>query len=507
MNAQERSALVRSNIRGSSMLLSGRVLSIGIKFLVQVLIVRYLTTSDYGTWAYALSVVALLDAFASLSLNRSVGRFAAIHHERGDYGRFFGTVLLVAGTILVTGIVFAGALHAFPAQLGSLMGQDQQPITLLLIMIFLVPLGAFDALAVALFATFGHAGAIFFRRYLLAPLLQLGIVLLLLQQQAGTVFLAWGFLAAALAGFAINCWLLVQMLRQEGLTEHFRLTGSDLPAREMFSFSLPLLVEDLLPALVRASGILLLGYYYGTGDVALFHVVVGLAAQTKVVIESFALLYVPAASRLFAADDYDAINDLYWRTAIWIAVLSFPLFALCFVAATPLTTLIFGAPYAASGPFLSILALGGFVEAAMGFNRQTLRVLGRIRTVVVVNLVAAVCNILLALLLVPALGALGAAITMSGTWTISNVLRQVALRGSGIGFRLLDPRYVRPYAMLVGGTICMAAVLFATGNPVVLVSTALLASAAVLISTRDALQIRDVFPGLARLPLVRAVVT
>jgi O-antigen/teichoic acid export membrane protein len=275
----------------------------------------------------------------------------------------------------------------------------------------------------------------------------------------------------------------------------------------MFSFSLPLLSEDLLAALVRTSGILLLGYYYGTADVALFHVALGLAAQTKVVIESFALLYVPTASRLFAAGDFEAINDLYWRTAIWIAVLSFPLFALCFVAATPLTTLLFGAPYAASGPFLSILALGGFVEAAMGFNRQTLRVLGRIRTVVVVNLSAAACNVLLALLLVPSFGALGAAVTMSGTWIINNVLRQLGLRGAGIGFRLLDPRYARPYSMLVAGTACMAAVLFTTSNPVGLVSTAIVAAAAMLISTREALQIRDVFPGLARLPLVRAFVT
>jgi O-antigen/teichoic acid export membrane protein len=507
MNAKERGALVRSNIRGSSLLLSGRSLAIGIKFFVQVLIVRYLATSDYGAWAYALSVVAFLDGFATLSLNRSVSRFAAIYHERGDHARFHGTVLLVACTILATGIVFAAAVHALPAQLASVTGQDPQPIMLLLVMIFLVPLGAFDTLAVSLFATLGHAGAIFFRRYLLAPLLQLAVVGLLLWQQAGILFLAWGFVGAALAGLAINFWLLVHMYREEGLIEHFRLRGSDLPVHEMFSFSLPLLSEDLLAALIRSSGILLLGYYYGTDDVALFHVVLGLAAQTKVVIESFSLLYVPTASRLYAVDDYEAINDLYWRTAIWIAVLSFPVFALCFVAATPLTTLIFGARYAASGPFLSILAIGGFVEAAMGFNRQTLRVLGRIRTVVVVNLAAAACNILLVLLLVPPLGALGAAIAMSGTWIINNVFRQIGLQRSGIGFRLLDPRYARPYATFAAGAAFLTAVLLVTAHPVVLVLAAVATAAGVLVSTRDALQIGDVFPGLARVPLVRSFVT
>src|SRR5688572_8139884 len=176
-----RDEVAHSTIRGSGLLLSGRVLSIGIKFLVQVLIVRHLAMTDYGAWAYALSVVAFLEAFASLSLNRSVGRFTAIHHERGDYARFCGTVLLVAGTIVLTGLVFALALHAFQSQFAAVAGQGQLPIELLLVLIFLVPLTALDTLAVSLFATFGQAGAIFFRRYLLSPLLQLVVVILLLQ--------------------------------------------------------------------------------------------------------------------------------------------------------------------------------------------------------------------------------------------------------------------------------------------------------------------------------------
>jgi O-antigen/teichoic acid export membrane protein len=506
VSARENAALARSNIRGSGLLLSGRVLAIGIKFLVQVLIVRHVAVAEYGAWAYALSVVTFLEAFASLSLNRSVGRFTAMQHERGDYARFCGTVLLVAGTILVTGLLFAGALHAFPSQFARLTGQSELPVSVLLVLVFLVPLSALDTLAVSLFATFGQAGTIFFRRYLLAPALQLVVVLLLLQQRAGILFLAWGYLAASLAGLAINAWLVVRLFREQGLSTHFRVRGAELPMREMFYFSLPLLSEDLLAALVRASGVVLLGYHHGPAEVALFHVVIGLAHQTKLVIESFALLYVPTASRLFASGDLEAINDLYWRTAIWIAVLSFPIFAVCFVAATPLAVLLFGASYGASGSFLSVLAVGGFVEAAMGFNRQTLRVLGRIRTIVAVNLAAALCNVVLAVLLVPPLGGLGAALAMSGTWILNNVLRQLALQRAGIGFHLIDPRHARPYAILAGATAAMAAVLFATGNSVTLVATALGAAGIVTFSTRAALQVGEIFPALARVPLLRAFV-
>ena len=47
------------HIRGSSLLLIGRALSLGINFVTQVLIVRALTPTDYGAFSYALSIVAL----------------------------------------------------------------------------------------------------------------------------------------------------------------------------------------------------------------------------------------------------------------------------------------------------------------------------------------------------------------------------------------------------------------------------------------------------------------
>ena len=53
----------RGHIRGSVMLLLGRLTSMSLAFVTQVVMVRYLSKSDYGAFAYALSVVALLQSF------------------------------------------------------------------------------------------------------------------------------------------------------------------------------------------------------------------------------------------------------------------------------------------------------------------------------------------------------------------------------------------------------------------------------------------------------------
>jgi O-antigen/teichoic acid export membrane protein len=66
----------RKQIRGSSLLLLGRVLSLGINFFTQVLMIRYLSTRDFGELAYGLAVVSFFRIFASLCLQDAIPRSA-----------------------------------------------------------------------------------------------------------------------------------------------------------------------------------------------------------------------------------------------------------------------------------------------------------------------------------------------------------------------------------------------------------------------------------------------
>ena len=74
-------------------------------------------------------------------------------------------------------------------------------------------------------------------------------------------------------------------------------------------------------------------------------------------------------------------------------MLSFPIFALTFALAKPLTVALFEQRYASSAVFLAIIALGRYYDAALGFNGLTLRVFGNMKAVVGVNLVAAGVNL------------------------------------------------------------------------------------------------------------------
>jgi O-antigen/teichoic acid export membrane protein len=183
-----------------------------------------------------------------------------------------------------------------------------------------------------------------------------------------------------------------------------------------------------------------------------------------------------------------------------MAVISFPLFAVTFSLAPDLTLALYGDRYASSAPYLAMLSFAYYFNTILGFNGVTLRVFGAIRPVVLINLSAAVLNVVLNLLLIPTFGALGAAIGTSTALVLHNVLKQIGLQRR-TGIALFDGEALRVYAVIAAGALALLVVELVT-NLGLIVGTALaaLVSTVVLALTRDELRIGDTFPEIARLP-------
>ena len=111
-------------IRGSSLLLAGRFVARGINFSAQVLTVRYLSQSDFGALAYALSIAILGQDVSRFGMNWAVARFVPIYRERQEYDKVFGTILMAVGTVLAIGLSFALLLLALKGIIGRTVVTD-----------------------------------------------------------------------------------------------------------------------------------------------------------------------------------------------------------------------------------------------------------------------------------------------------------------------------------------------------------------------------------------------
>lgn len=496
-----------AHIRGSSVLAVGRVASLLLTLATQVLVVRALTKSDYGAFAYGLAVVVFARTFVSAGHGEVQSRFLAIFDERKAYERLLGTIVMEVGTILVLTAVMFASVTAARGWLASAVVGDPAVIPVMLVLLALAPLEALDRLFESIFAVFTKPRSIFFRKYVLTPGLRLTVVLLLLAAQADVLFLAVGYVLAGVVGQAFYVVLLIRVLRERELLPHPAWRRLDLPFREVFTFAFPLLSGEVVNLSINSVSVVLLGYYASTAQVAAYRSVYPAARLNQLVLWTFAVLFMPLAARLHARNDRPGMRDAYWHSALWVAVATFPIFALTGPFAQSTAVTLFGEQYRESGQVLAILAVGYYCNAALGFNALMLQTVGRLRWLVKVNVAVALLNVGLAFALVPRWGAVGVATANAATLIAQNVLNQVDLHRS-VGVGVLDRRGLPVFGMIAVAAAGLA--LFQrlmAPHFVAAVAVAAATSFVLLVLNRRRLHLAQTFPEVGRLPVIGRLLT
>lgn len=498
---RERGESVRRHVRGSSLLLVGRFISLGLNLLVQIVAVRYLSQSDYGSFAFAVAVVSLAASMAVFGLDKTVSRFIPIFQEQQNYGKLAGALVLSGSLTAAIGLSIVLIVFGLDQQLLDVVGRDTDTLAVLLILILQAPLSALESLFIALFAAMASARAVFFRRHLLGPGLKLAAVLLAVLLRGDVRFLATAYLAGSFLSVATDLAVFLWLLHAKGMLAKLRQSAVEFPFRDMVTYGFSFFTYEIAFLLRGTIGVMILQGLVGALAVAEFRSVLPIARLNDLVLANFAFLFIPAASRLFAQDNRRAVGELYWRTALWVTVLSFPIFAITFAFADPITVFLLGERYASSGTILGILAVGYYFQAALGFNWRTLRVLEKIRYVFLVDLVVTALSVALYLLLIPAAGALGAALASAATMIVHAVLNQVGLvKLAGIhGFRL---SFARAYGVVVLAALVVLAIELLWAPPLFVgIPLVGLLSCFVMWATRDVLDVHATFPELLRLPV------
>ena len=493
------------HFRGSTLLVFGKFIGLILDLSTQILIVRALSRTEFGAFAFGLSVASLAATMALLGFDKTISRFVPLYEERGDEQRLAGSLALAFGVVAGVCAAMLLALIGYQARFSEDIVENELARQLMLILFLLAPVRAFDSLATACFAIFGSARSIVLRRNVLAPGLQLIVVAVVILADQPAEVLAIGYVVAGIIGITAFGVALARLLRQKGILGRIIRRDFIIPTRAMFGFSLPLLSSDVVFLLRTSAVIVLLQYLATSNEVAAYGAVLPLARQNLVIYQSFGFLFVPVATRLFARGEHDRLRNMYWQTSAWIAVATFPALALTVALAGPLTVLLFGQAYADAGAVLAVLAVGHYVNAALGFNALTLRVQGSVRYIVAVDVLSAVVSVVSSVVLIRAYGALGAGIATALTLIIQNVLYQAGLVRSAIG--VPSPRHVVTFATIAVAIVALILVQAVTDMPLPLgLALAAAVSVGILRVSRSSLQIGRYFPELLKVPFLRQLI-
>lgn len=397
--------VARRVARGASALLAGELVRMAAKGLVILLLTRvYLEPDEYGLLFFATAVLGVAALFATLGFGKSAGRYIAEYRET-DPGQIPHIVSSALGYNLVSVLAVAAVLVAFRDQLAALLGEPALSPLLLVGAAYVGGLSLQKTVSL-LFQGFNRVdlGALV---NVVSSVGLLGFVVGLLALGFGVVGALLGYAAGYLLAAAVGLGILyAKFYRRYRRGE----PAEDGLSRRLLEYSVPLAMTRGAHVLDTRIDAVLVGFL--VNPLAVAYYTLGKQITEFVIAPATALgvAVSPTYGEQKAADDLRRAAEVYETTFEYTLSLYLPAAAGLFVVAGPAVRLVFGEGYLGAVPVVQVFSVFVLLSALIKITDDGLDYLGRARARAVAKGGASVGNFALNLLLIPAFGAVGAAV-------------------------------------------------------------------------------------------------
>lgn len=412
--------------QNAALLFAGNLSGAGVGFLQSVAVTKALGPSQFGIWGIVVSFCALIQMLLSFRTEEPLTRFLVAFKTAGDDASL--KLLLAVATLAnaLTGLL-SFAVIALGAFVLTRYAHLQGALPLYLIygttVLFNFPNAAWYCVARDL----GRFRSIAFIPNALS-VVQLGVTLLLWALHGLTlVSFAWLTLALAAANGALTTVLLNRLLVEAYATPlralPWRRALSDWRSLEGFwSFMSANYLAGSVSALVKSSDMLILGYFAPSAEVGCYRLAKSLASVIQTVARSMSAVVYQQFNEAIQARSGGALGQTLWRlNRLWLPLVT--LGVLVAIGVSPVVfPLVYGQAFAAAVAPFQILSVGIGVSIGLFWSPSLVLALGRQDLYLYAQIVNAVLFAIASVLLVPPLGAVGTAISLSGAWAFGHLL-------------------------------------------------------------------------------------
>jgi O-antigen/teichoic acid export membrane protein len=222
--------------------------------------------------------------------------------------------------------------------------------------------------------------------------------------------------------------------------------------KEMFRFSAPLYGSRLISFFGSNLQTLLLGALNAVASVGIFSAAARLSTVGTMFRYAISAAAEPVVSELYSKGEHRQLGRFYQNITKWTLALNLPLFLIILFFSKPILS-VFGSDFIAGSTGLSILFCGSLIDAGTGIGGVLITMTGKTWLNPVNTALSLTLSIVLSLLFIPSLGIVGAAIAMTGTGSVLNIVRAIEVF---ILFRLLpyNKDFIKP---IVAGVVAAIA--------------------------------------------------
>lgn len=437
--------ILKDIAKGSGIIFSGEFLSLFLQFVCGIIVIRCISKSEYGLLSLSITIVNIVVTLSSFGLNDGAPRMLSKYHAVEDYGRIYGTIHNSILITVITGFSLCFCLFFWSDQVAILFNKPELSIVLRFLC-FLIPAMAFTNTMVSLSRGF--------KQTIPKLLYDISVSGARLVAYLFIICVGLGFeaiLKAQLFAFYTTCILLfVYSFRKlKVLIPHAPRTDVMGP---LIRLSLPIMGIAVLSIIGARVAILFLGYFEPSETVGLYNAAKRLVPFISIPIRTLAFIYLPIATQLYSKQQFQELHALYLSVTKWTCLLSLPLAMILVTDSEFVLTLLFGSKYAPAANTLKILGVAFILPVIAGPNAVTLLTIGKTNAILIANFIGAALNIGLCLLLIPAFGIIGTAISVLVTMLVPNLIFS-AIVYRQVGIHPLSKNYIKPVMLSIAAAV------------------------------------------------------
>ncbi|MEX0833446.1 MAG: oligosaccharide flippase family protein [Actinomycetota bacterium] len=452
MNERERggSASLAPIGAGATARLVGAAIGAVTGILTTSISVRLLGLTDYGALAFAFSLTALAAGFARLGLAAGTARAVAAFNVSGNGEEVERTIRGAITILFVSGL--AGAVTIVAVLQFAPEGLSSNVRWTVGVSLGVMLVGSNVATSAAFLARgLGRMGLMEVPPATIGIVRFAAVATLSLLGIADIRAVAIGYGAAALVAMWVSGVIARRLLA--GARQIFRPAPE--AARRLLSAVAPITLMGFASITISRLDVLVLGFTGTTTEVGIYEptlrIVDKLLFLAPLMFEAGML---PEATRLFTSGDHEGFRNLYITVTKLAFIVSFPAILVLTAFPEPVLRILYGPEFPVRPSIVWLLIAGHSVNLACGLNWMVLVATGHRRALTLSSAAIFGSAAVLAVTLVPAFGAIGAAAATAGGLLILNLVA---------GYWLMRNERVHPFRRDMVTTILAAGVAIATG--------------------------------------------
>ncbi|WP_372921894.1 lipopolysaccharide biosynthesis protein, partial [Roseovarius sp.] len=209
--------------------------------------------------------------------------------------------------------------------------------------------------------------------------------------------------------------------------------GTSIEWRKWALTLVPLSLITGLQIILSKTDVMMLRGLIGAEEVAIYFIANQFGNLVFLANQAVRMVKGPMLARAVQKQDLAALQQVYSRGALFVFLFALPAAAILLLFGAPILGVVFGAEYRSAYPVVVVFAIGYVIQALFGNTELLLKVTDNEWVVMRAMMLAIIANLGLNTLIIPWLGALGAALaTITVTLCLKGYLSREIRRRVGI---------------------------------------------------------------------------